>query len=234
MILPRYPALGVLALALLLGGCQGTSAPAASQQITPSYALTYVAVGASDAFGVGTDDPARQSWPSVLASELSGRTHLINLGIPGATVAQAQRLEAPIALTVYPNVITVWLALNDYNANVPLAAYAQQLQALITTLRMGTGARIYVGNLPDLTLLPFFAARDPAQLRAADAAWNAAIARVCAATGAHLVDIYAAFAVVAQHPEYLSSDGLHPSDAGAQQLADYFAAAIKADGQHEK
>ena len=211
----------------VLGGCAANSATVGGAA-TPTYALTYVAVGASDAYGVGTDAPADQSWPSVLATELSNQTHLINLGIPGATVGEALRDEAPIAEASHADIITVWLALNDYAAHVPLATYRAQLQTLLIGLRGNATARIYVGNMPDLTLLPYFADHDQAQLAADVVAWNAAIDAVCAAVGVHVVDIYTAFAELAQHPEYLSGDGLHPSPAGAQRLADYFAAAIHA------
>jgi lysophospholipase L1-like esterase len=46
--------------------------------------------------------------------------------------------------------------------------------------------------------------------------------------GVHLVDIHAAWADLAEHPEYISSDGFHPSAAGARQLALYFDDAITA------
>jgi lysophospholipase L1-like esterase len=211
---------------LFLLGCQSRGTSLVGDAAPPTYTLTYVAVGASDAFGVGTDDPQNESWPSVLANELSDSTHLLNLGIPGATVAEAQQAEVPITLSAHPTVITVWLALNDYAAKVPLATYRAQLAAMLTALRT-TGARIYVGNMPDLTLLPFFADRDQAQLGADVVAWNAAINQTVATAGVQLVDIHADFAEVAAHPEYLSDDGLHPSAAGAQRLADYFAAVIR-------
>jgi lysophospholipase L1-like esterase len=210
---------------LLLSGCASAAGTGTGNIAPPSYALTYVAVGASDAFGIGTDDPANESWPSVLAGQLSDHTHLLNLGIPGATVAEAQRTEIPIATKAQPDIITVWLALNDYAAKVPLATYQTQLGALLSAL-MATGASVYVGNMPDLTLLPYFANHDQTQLRADVAAWNAAIDGVIAKAGAHLVDLNADFAELATHPEYLSDDGLHPSPVGAQRLADYFAAAI--------
>src|SRR4051794_10885363 len=35
-----------------------------------SYPFVYVAIGASDSYGVGTDDPATESWPAVLARYL--------------------------------------------------------------------------------------------------------------------------------------------------------------------
>jgi acyl-CoA thioesterase I len=230
----RWRVTGLMLAALLaLSGCGGTPRASAQGSAAPKYALTYAAVGASDAFGVGTDDPAAESWPSVLARLLSTHTHLINLGIPGVTVAQAQSAEAPIALAAQPQVITIWLAVNDIQQNVPLATYRVQLLALIQDLVRGTHARIYVGNVPDLTQLPYFHGLfqndDPAELAelaATVTSWNAAIAAICVATGAHLVDIHAGFAVVADHPEYISGDGLHPSAAGAAVLADLFNAAI--------
>src|SRR5262249_39194203 len=55
----------------------------------PPAPLSYAAIGASDAFGIGTDSPQTESWPAVVAHRLSATSHLINLGIPGATVALA-------------------------------------------------------------------------------------------------------------------------------------------------
>jgi acyl-CoA thioesterase I len=40
-----------------------------------------------------------------------------------------------------------------------------------------------------------------------------------------LVDLYGSWQDLAQHPEYVSTDGFHPSSEGYQRLADLFAAA---------
>ena len=230
-------ALGLLvALAGLLAGCARAAAPAAprvgssSQRPTANpYALTYVAIGASDAFGVGTNDPAQDSWPNVLAGELGytrNQVRLVNLGIPGVTVAGAQSAELPVALDARPNIVTVWLAVNDVADHVPLATYSSQLRDLLATLRAQTQARVYVGNLPDLTQLPYFASVDPATLLATIASWNTAIAGVVQQNGATLVDLHAYSNELAQNPQFLAPDGLHPSTLGAQELANVFAQAI--------
>lgn len=214
---------------VMLVGCAPSVARSVAPNATP-HQLTYVAIGASDAYGIGTREPSSQSWPSVVATMLGGDIHLINLGIPGDTVADAQISELPIALDAAPNVITVWLAVNDLEAKIPLASYRAQLQQLLTTLRQKTQATIFVGNLPDLTLLPFFADADQVALRQTVQTWNAAIAGICAATGTHLVDLFAEWADLAQHPEYISRDGLHPSVLGAQRLATIFATAMLGAG----
>jgi lysophospholipase L1-like esterase len=206
------------------GGTSG-QAPAAAGRT-----LTYVALGASDGAGIGTEDPAEDNWPTVLSVELGSRIHLINLGIPGATVADAQRMELPVALSAHPDLVTVWLAVNDYVDGVPLGTYTQELGALLGELRHGTHARLFVGDLPDLTLLPYFSADDPVALRQTVRDWDAATAAVCAAQGAHLVDLGAQWSDLAEHPEYISADGLHPSTVGALALAEVFDSAILSAG----
>jgi lysophospholipase L1-like esterase len=219
--------LAVLLLAGLLS-CAPTQSPSPAKIHTaPAYASTYVAIGASDAFGIGTDDPDRQSWPTILAELLGPGVHLVNLGIPGEVVPQALQMELPVALAANPNLVTVWLAVNDLADGESLAEYSGSLRSLLMSLRRGTHAQIFVGNIPDLTLLPHFFGYDPHGLRAEVDQWNAAIASICSEVGAHLVDIHSAWADLAEHPEYISADGFHPSAAGARQLARYFDDTIK-------
>ncbi len=188
--------------------------------------LTYVAVGASDAFGVGTGDPSHDNWPTVLSHDLGGSVHLVNLGIPGITVEGARREELPVAIDSHPDIVTVWLAVNDMAASVPLDTYRQELSALLSSLKQTTHARIFVGNLPDLTLLPYFRGADQTVLSKTVQAWNVVIAQVVAAYGVTLVDLYSGWHELALHPEYLAPDGLHPSTVGAQRLAKVFASVI--------
>jgi lysophospholipase L1-like esterase len=228
--LRRVLLIGVMFLAACSENAGTTTQSGPLQNTTQHYRLTYVAIGASDAYGVGTDDPDRTSWPTDLRDAFGPDVHLINLGIPGATVAQALQDELPIAQVSQPDVITVWLAVNDLVDNVPLATYTQQLQSLLSTLHQDTHARIFVGNIPDLTLLPFFSKDDPVALGMQVQQWNRAIAATCDATGAHLVDLFNLWNELADHPDYISDDGLHPSDIGAQRLAQIFAQAIQAAG----
>jgi len=192
------------------------------------YAFSLAVMGASDAFGVGTDDPARLNWPTRLAHELPQPTRLLNLGIPGATLALAQREELPVALDGRPNAIVIWMAVNDYIRNVSLADYTATLRATLATIRqLDPQTRVFVGDLPDLRYVPYFYGRDPVALYADTQAWNAAIAQASADNGATLVDIGAAWGDLSNNQQYLSQDGLHPSTEGAQALANYFSHVIR-------
>jgi lysophospholipase L1-like esterase len=185
-------------------------------------------MGASDAFGIGSYDPDRENWPTQLAGYLPQPTHLVNLGVPGATIAQAQQEELPIATAQHPQILVLWLAVNDIIDDVPLTTYSAQLRATLATLRAASpGTRVFVGNVPDLTRLPFFDGRDPVTLRAEVSAWNVAIAQACADEGATLADIASGWGQFSNHPEYISRDGLHPSRLGARQLAAFFDIVIR-------
>ena len=123
--------------------------------------------------------------------------------------------------------VVMWLAVNDFAANVPLATYSSQLRSAIHTLRTQTSAPVYIANLPDLTAIPYLARGDQQALAARVADWNDAIAAACAREGATLVNLFSDWQELRSHPEYISGDGLHPSTLGAQRLAEIFRQAIE-------
>ncbi len=221
--------MSILTLAALLVACGPAprSAATAHQPAISPRDFTYVAIGASDAFGVGTDDPAEDNWPTVLSHLLGSDAHLVNLGIPGETVAEARRTELPVAIDSRPSLVTVWLGVNDIVQSVSVQEYESQLEALLRSLQQQTHAHVFVGNIPDLSLLSFFAGYDQTTLKATISRWNAAIAQAVAATGASLVDLYAGWNELATHPEYIAGDGLHPSTEGAKRLAEVFFSQIR-------
>jgi lysophospholipase L1-like esterase len=180
--------------------------------------LTYVALGASDTVGVGATSPERESWPAVLHDRLPRGSRLVNLGISGSLLRQALEQQLPVALESAPDLVTVWLAVNDYAARVPLEPYQSDLSILLGELRSKTQATILVGNIPDLGALPTASRFD---LRFVDR-WNTAIEAVARQHEAALVDLRAIWAELREYPEYVSSDGFHPSTAGYRRLADLF------------
>ncbi len=204
--------------------------------------MTYVAIGASDAVGVGADDPATESWPAVLDTLLPRGSKLVNLGVPGITLARALDVEAPVALDAVPpraatrnvaggrDVVTVWLAANDLRAGVTLASYAANLDTMLRALHARTDATVLVGNLPDLAAVPAFQRQGPA-LAATVRAWNGAIAAIARRNGATLVDLYAGWRELTAHPEYVGVDGLHPSAAGYRRLAHLFYQSLVGQGR---
>jgi acyl-CoA thioesterase I len=226
----------LLFLVICLSSCalwtEGKSSPThLNIQEAPNARLNYVAMGASDAWGTGAQDPDDQNWPQDLAYKLGNQTHLVNLGIPGITLHDALNVELPVALDVRPDLVTVWLAVDDLLADTPIDSYAYDLDFLLTRLQ-SSFPHVYIAlaNVPDLTLLPKFRALDQKtiqSLRSQVTTYNTSIEDIAQRHQVVLVDLYKQWSLIANHPEYISSDGFHPSTTGYSELAEIFYQTLK-------
>ena len=232
----------LLAVAFISSAC--TSGPAATtnhpkatpiptQPVTAQQLLSgpvvYVALGASDAVGVGSNQPGSQGYVPLLAERLPKGSHFVNLGVSGIHLHQALTEELPLALSTSPNLITIWLVANDFVAGVSYNSYMQDLDSLLKQLRAGTHARIVMANLPNLTRLPAFAnltSTQKATMSGELQRWNTQIAQIASHYAVTLVDLYRQQSQLTAHPEYVSIDGFHPSPSGYVQLANDFWQAI--------
>ena len=239
----------LFAVVLSLSACGGGARP---RTIPPERdggpPLLYVAVGASESVGLGTEDPLREAWPRILfRTALPASAVFVNLGIPGATVAEALARQVPEAVALEPNLVTVWLNANDLIAGVTAAEYEAGLEKLLRTLRRDGSTRVLVANTPPLDRLPAYLAclpdrpvgsapctvgrhvPPPEVLNAAVDAYNDVIARVAERTGATVVDLHAAGLAARRagtDAELVSRDGFHPSAAGHRAVAEAFAAVL--------
>jgi len=196
----------------------------------PGGPVTYVALGASDAVGIGSNIPGSQGYVPLVAAHLPKGSHLINLGISGIQLHEALSQELPLALTTSPNLITIWLVANDFIGGVTYDNYLHDLNTLLQQLQVSTRARVVMANLPDLTRLPAFANESSSQkfqMLLAIQQWNRSIAQLAKKYGVVLVDLFSQGSRLTAHPEYISGDGFHPSPSGYVQLANYFWQAIR-------
>src|SRR5216683_6455759 len=164
-----------LVVAMAAAGCS-----ARAQAARPT---TYVAMGASDAVGLGARDPVTEGWVPRFGAHLGSDVRVVNLGVSGSTLAQALDEQLGPALDAQPDIVTVWLAVNDLNARVSLERYAADLDTLLGQLE-STHARVLVGNVTDLGRLAVYRGTDPSVLQAEVSRWNAAIAESVARHGA--------------------------------------------------
>ena len=78
--------------------------------------ISYLAVGASDAAGVGAVPPT-QGYTYRIRNELDERVDevpFVNLGLPGADVAAIERaVEGVLATDREPDLVTLWAGPND-------------------------------------------------------------------------------------------------------------------------
>jgi lysophospholipase L1-like esterase len=230
-----------LVLALVAGACTSSKPevlPPADESGVPPI---YVAIGASETTGWGSDQPLRDGWPRVLhRTALPVGSIFVNMGIPGATVAQAMAEEVEATVAARPDLVTVWLNVNDIVRGVSTEEYERQLESLVKAVRWRATTRVLVANTPPLEQLPAYeagriigAVPAPAEVQQVVADYNAAIARVVERQGALLVDVHAvAMAAKAAGTEasFISRDGFHPSTVGHARLGEAFAEVLRRSG----
>jgi lysophospholipase L1-like esterase len=234
-------------------GANATRIAATTATLSPEI---YVAVGDSMTAGQGADDPASEAWPVVLSRSLPPGSTFLNLGIGGATVADATARELPSALAQHPTLVTVWLGINDLANVVPVATYEQRLADLVHRLRADSAPRLLLANIPPFDHLPAYTSclpdppagsspcvlspqarallPAPGVLNGYLDAYNAAVAEVAEREGAVLVDVHQAALQArseGREASLVSADGFHPSVAGHRELAAVFAAALGRPGR---
>jgi acyl-CoA thioesterase-1 len=208
-----------------------TLTPSVQPAQSPAAAIRYVAIGASDTVGVGAADPATGSWPARVAKWLPPGSAFVNLGVSGSIALQARTAQLPGAIAQRPTVVSIWLAVNDMNATIEPASFANDLGAIVDALVAGTEAKIFVGNVPDVRPVPAYADADKAALLRLIGAYNTVIAQIAAKHPGRVVavDLFTGSAELVSTLT-VSGDGFHPSDAGYQLIADRFIDAMKANG----
>lgn len=186
--------------------------------------INYVALGASDAAGVGAT-PVTNGYVFLTEEGIEQRSgekvDLDNLGLPGAEIGEIDNLEVQLLKLDIPDLITLTTGANDLIDGDAVDGFESDLNGLFGKLRsIAPDAIIVIGNLPDLTKLERFRDNPDADVTPARiAGYNAAIARQAAVHNAKLVDL---FSIPLDDSLTSQGDGFHPSDRGHRVIADAF------------
>jgi lysophospholipase L1-like esterase len=171
------------------------------------------------------------TYPAKLQALLNGRylaqtIIVVNKGLGNEQAVDGSTRLPGVLASESPDALVLLEGTNDMSAisvgafpGATISSMVGGLRTMIRTARQ-RGLPVFVG-----TLLPQRpgACRDFASAYIADA--NAAIRLMVVSEGATLVDLYAAFGGVAG--DLIGPDGLHPTDAGHQRIAETFFSAIR-------
>jgi lysophospholipase L1-like esterase len=214
----------VWALAATISGAALAACASAPE---PPERLVYLALGASDAAGVGAD-PITQGYVFQIANELDERIDVVllaNLAVPGANTEQLdEALELFLETDVEPGLVTVWTGANDLIRGEDADDFEEELEEIFARLRDRTDGVIAAANIPDLTELPRFRDEpddDATQERVEE--FNEAIAAQAEDYDVLLVDLYAEGG---EDDLVSDEDGFHPNNEGHRQIADKFLVVI--------
>lgn len=190
----------------------------------PQTKFLYVALGASDATGIGAI-PITRGYVYLIRNALekffSGVT-LLNLGIPGERIGAIKETVRVAVLQVglTPKLVTLWTGANDLIAGDDPRVFQSDLRFILQNLHKSSDAVIVIANLPDLTQLPRFKEQPSAVVTVARvSAFNKAIATEAAAVNVPVVDL---FAQPLRDKLVSDLDGFHPNNEGHAEIAMLF------------
>jgi lysophospholipase L1-like esterase len=177
--------------------------------------LRYVALG--DSYTIGTAVLAADRWPDRLVAELAGEPVSLdlvaNLGVSGFTSDDVIAIELPQFDGLRPDFASLLIGVNDVVRGVPVGTYRANLAVILDTLLDRLAAdRLVLVTTPDYTVTPAGAHYGEVVVRrAAIARCNEIEAEEAGARGIALVDIFDISGRVADAPDLVAGDGLHPS-----------------------
>ncbi|HLE24815.1 MAG TPA: SGNH/GDSL hydrolase family protein [Thermodesulfobacteriota bacterium] len=203
------------------GGCDSSTEGGKDLEII------YVAIGASDAVGIGAI-PFTNGYVFRIRDALeeeSFNVELRNLGILAAELDEINEAvdmllsEIGSGLVGNPDLITIWVGANDIISGVNPEEFESNLESVLVRLFAETTAFIVIANVPDLTQLPRFI-ENPSDNVTIEriSAFNAIIESLAVEFDIPLVDLFAE----PIDDMLVSQDGFHPSNEGHQRIANLF------------
>jgi lysophospholipase L1-like esterase len=233
-----YRALMIYALACLLSvgaACglgrtqaskDGESNMRAERKVSPQVSATttapvaYVAFGDSTGVGVGARKGGYVARLFERIERVRAGSSLKNFCVSGAETADVLRGQLSRLDATRPTLITLGIGINDVSHGVAPEQFARNYEEIIKRLKSRSDAPIVATNIPDISTAPRVPVFLHEQVRARIRLFNERIAEIAGRHGLLLVDTYTmSREVIAEHPEFFSPDGFHPSDEGYEYWA---------------
>ena len=176
------------------------------------------------------DSITKRAYPEILA-DLTG-AEVIKSGVGGHTSSESMKRLQSGVLNHKPEMVVILLGTNDIRVDakkhVPREKFQENLTAMVVASQEG-GAEVVLCTLPPIDAEPYFKRHDKAVFDQAGGL-ESLIADYCAITidvaktnGAALVDLNQLLA----KDDWISPDGVHPSDRGNAIIAGHVAAAVR-------
>ncbi len=182
--------------------------------------LVYVALGDSTGVGVGAREGGYVLRLFNRLVERRPGSKLTNLCVSGATTEDLVRGQLERGVDGNPDLVTVGIGINDIGHGLTIDQFAKNYDKILSTLREKTHARIVVTNIPDISSGPRIPAQMRSQYQQQIIKFNERLEEIAKQHGVTVFDMFAISKdELPLHPEYFSSDGFHPSDAGYEMWA---------------
>lgn len=180
----------------------------------PSY--SYLALG--DSYTIGESVNENDRWPVQLSKKLNAIGIAFSAPeIIAKTGWTTDELKTGIANQIlnYPyDWVSLMIGVNNQYRNRPIENFKEDFETLIDLALSFNGnnkKRLFVLSIPDWGKMPFAKNRNQEQISREIDDFNQVIYEICALKEVLFIDITPLSRRVENHPEWIGSDGLHPS-----------------------
>lgn len=184
--------------------------------------INYLALGASDAFGIGASPITRGYVYRIKDGfeDRGRRVSLLNTGIPTADIPAIKKTaKKALKHDVDYDLVTIWTGANDLIGGSDVKDFEEDLESMLARIRDKSNAFVVIMNLPDLTQIKKFREDPDKDVTVANvAAFNLAITRQANKYEVPIVDFFKA----APGDMLVSKDGFHPNNDGHQKIANLY------------
>ena len=184
--------------------------------------VQYAALGASDATGVGAS-PITKGYVYLIKDgiENAGKSvNQMNYGVPDIEIGGIRDVELKaLDIGFKPDVVTVFIGANDIIAGASTGHFETDFDFILNHLAKISGVKIYVADIPNLTLLPRFTKTPDTDVTTSRIQqFNEIISRVSAKYNAVVITLSRDPVIDSE----ISDDGLHPNNLGYARIANEF------------
>lgn len=178
--------------------------------------VNYVAIGDSLTAGVGVDTYTK-SYPYLIAKKISDDHVEVSLkpfAVPGVRSAYVLRYFMEPVIASNPDIITLFIGVNDIHGNVPSKQFKEQYAQILTELTGKTHAQIYVINLPYIGTGKLISLPYRVYFNWRTEQYNVIIKQLAAEYDVTYIDLYTAHNPKSLDNDYYASDFFHPNELG--------------------
>jgi len=177
---------------------------------------SYLALG--DSYTIGEAVSENERWPVQLVKALEGKNRILDspkiIAQTGWTTTDL-KMGIDNAILDFPyDWVSLLIGVNNQYQGKSISNFKEEFEQLLSQALLFAGNkkdRIFVVSIPDWGEMPFAKNRDREKIATEIDNFNQVIYEICAQKEIAFIDITPLSRTVEAHPEFVASDGLHPS-----------------------